>query len=120
MGGEALSTRLAGAAASPPPGGRTIRSTMMILGPSCLWMAKMWMSRSANTMKSTARMVRPASNPDGSTLQVTPAMKRKMAPMSHLFQLSSTYSMTFFTRCVSSSVKKPCRISSSTSVNTQK
>lgn len=27
--------------------------------------------------------------------------------MSHLFQLSSTYSVNFFTRCVSSSVKKP-------------
>lgn len=28
--------------------------------------------------------------------------------MSHLFQLSSTYRVNFFTRCVSSSVKKPC------------
>lgn len=51
----------------------------------------------------------PARPPGPTDLQVTPAMKRKMAPMSHLFQLSSTYSMTFFTRCVSSSVKKPWR-----------
>lgn len=39
----------------------TILSTMMILGPSCLWMAKMWMSLKVKTMKSKARTVRPAS-----------------------------------------------------------
>ncbi len=33
----------------------TILSTMMILGPSCLWMAKMWMSLKVKTMKSKAR-----------------------------------------------------------------
>uniref|UniRef100_M3Z5Q0 Uncharacterized protein n=1 Tax=Mustela putorius furo TaxID=9669 RepID=M3Z5Q0_MUSPF len=48
--------------------GLTMRSTMMILGPSCLWTAKMWMSRSVNTMKSTARTVRPASNIEGTIL----------------------------------------------------
>lgn len=32
-----------------------------------------------------------------------------MATISHLFQLSSTYRVNFFTRRVSSSVKKPWR-----------
>lgn len=57
---------------SVPPGpgpGLTMRSTTMILGPSCLCTAKMWISRSVNTMKSMARTVRPASNAKGSILE---------------------------------------------------
>lgn len=70
--GKDVSSCLGG---SPPTRGQgprlelTIRSTMMILGPSCLWMAKMWMSRSVNTMKSMASTVRPASNTEGSILE---------------------------------------------------
>lgn len=49
----------------------------------------------------------PTSPREATDLQVTPTMNRKMATMSHLFQLSSTYRVNFFTRRVSSFVKNP-------------
>lgn len=39
----------------------TILPTMMILGPSCLWMAKIWIRRSVKTIKSIAITARPNS-----------------------------------------------------------
>lgn len=39
----------------------TILPTMMILGPSCLWMAKIWIRRSVKTIKSMAITARPNS-----------------------------------------------------------
>lgn len=49
----------------------TILSTIMIFGPSCLWIAKICISLSVNTIKSMASIVRPAWKVDFSILQNT-------------------------------------------------
>lgn len=91
----------------------TILSTMMILGPSCLWIAKMWMSLKVKTMKSKARTVRPAS------YVLEAILKTKRIQIKHNATLNAAHKTTLFDQntCMTIPPRRdrwpPCHICSS-------